>query len=851
MLQSPVMVTWHRVLTAIVLAAGCLTGTVASWAGDKSPPDETAELAERFRVWLEETELLISEEERQAFLALAEDYQRDAFIERFWRWRDPYPETITNEGRRSWTERLEASQRLFDQKDERRTVYLLNGEPAWRCRYLKVPDELWYYPASDLVGREFFVLFRERYIDGPLVVVSPDRSVNPGDAFGGRPTRLPEDLSWVCKEHHFFKYRVWLQNQDGFSLSRLYHEIVTPPEPPNPEWISEFLATSTTVAADAERFDASVEVRYPGRHQSRTVVQTVVTVAPADAAGSRGFFNFLVRGEVLREDKLFEHFRYRFDLPAGDGEAEAAEVSGQPNVLPLIFQRPLRPGEYTLLLKVEDLNAVRFFHHRRPLTVPAVTEMAELDAAIGFEEDSVARIFAEVEAAVAADRPLIRIIPPRTEILAGLQRFATLVTGRGISEVTFLLDGQPIMTKRRPPFEVELDLGELPQAKVLAVDAYGDGNDIVAHDEFLLNPGGQSFRVRLVEPRRGDRYERSLLARAEVETPDEVEPQRVEFFVNETRVATVFQPPFAQPMVLPPTEQIAYVRAVAYLADGHSTEDLVFVNTPELIEEIDVQMVELYASVLDRERQPVLELGQQDFVVAENGVEQTVRRFEPVGNLPVQVALMIDVSGSMEDGMATARQAAMQFLEQALTPRDRAALIAFDRRPRLEVGLTADQDLLSNALLGLRAAGGTALYDSLIFTLYYLTGIRGQRAVLLLSDGADEDSDFDDQEALEYVRRAGVTVYTVGLKLPSSSRRTRKLLAEVARESGGRSFFLDNVEELGNVYGTIERELRSRYLLAYQSSNTGDGFREVEVQVLRDGKKDRRLTVTALRGYYP
>ena len=87
--------------------------------------------------------------------------------------------------------------------------------------------------------------------------------------------------------------------------------------------------------------------------------------------------------------------------------------------------------------------------------------------------------------------------------------------------------------------------------------------------------------------------------------PEDGALERVEFFLNETLVATLYQPPFTQPIVLPEDGELAYVRAVAYLADGNSTEDLVFVNAPDNLEEVDVQFVELYTTVLDRGRRPV------------------------------------------------------------------------------------------------------------------------------------------------------------------------------------------------------------------------------------------------------
>ncbi len=113
----------------------------------------------------------------------------------------------------------------------------------------------------------------------------------------------------------------------------------------------------------------------------------------------------------------------------------------------------------------------------------------------------------------------------------------------------------------------------------------------------------------------------------------------------------------------------------------------------------------------------------------------------------------------------------------------------------------------------------------------------------MLSDGKDESSRFAFDDALEYARRAGVTVYAIGLGADVD----RKKLVRLSEETGGRAFFLKSAAELDGIYATIQRELRSQYLVAYQSTNTsGEGFRTVEVKLARGG-----LEAKTMRGYYP
>jgi VWFA-related protein len=198
------------------------------------------------------------------------------------------------------------------------------------------------------------------------------------------------------------------------------------------------------------------------------------------------------------------------------------------------------------------------------------------------------------------------------------------------------------------------------------------------------------------------------------------------------------------------------------------------------------------------------------------------------------------------ESLAPARDAALQFYQQILRPKDRAALITFNDRPSLSVQFTNEVATLAGGLAGLKAERGTSLWDSVIFSLYYFNGIKGQKALLVLSDGKDESSRFAYEDALEYARRAGVTVYTVGLRIPWGE--ARKKLTQIAEETGGRSFFIDSTDPLASIYSQVEEELRSQYLIAYQSASgdTSGAFRKVDLDVLQPGLEAKTMT-----GYYP
>ncbi|MDH3743636.1 MAG: VWA domain-containing protein [Acidobacteriota bacterium] len=803
-------------------------------------------LPAEYQSWLEEVQLLITDEEIETFLKLAKDYQRDSFIDRFWRVRDPYPDTGRNEFKDKWDARVAEARRVAGSLDEERALVLLaNGLPNalvdLRCSDLW-PSQVWYYEKAESNRREVMILFVQTGSLGKFRLWDPTEGLRSLYKFPtGSPNNIQSLVSTCSPDSRdallAVMRKVFSETELGYL--NLVHSLVEPPKMPSGEWAITFNSYTTDVDEGAATFSAELSVDYPGRHKTRTVTQGIVSVESSELAlselGGHTAYNLAMTGEVLRDDKLFDSFRYSFNLPSKEIEADK---------VPLLFERYLRPGDYQLILRIQDINAGSFFRVERQLSVPRVETVLNRTP----PDPETARILAEANAAIDSGETTLKIVPPRGELQTGMLRIDTLTSGSDIERVHFTLDGREVLKKRSPPFSVELDLGSLPRMRTLGAVAYDHDGEEVARDEVELNGGSHRFAIRLIEPRRDKTYTTSLRAGAIVEVPDGKAVERVEFFLNEDLVATLYQEPYSYPIVLPEAAQVAYVRAVAYQPDGNSTEDLVFVNAPEYLEELDVQFVELYIAVLNRQKRPVDDLAPADFSIFEDGVPQSSLRFEKVANLPIHAGILIDVSASMAENLESAQAAALRFFEHAMTPRDRATLITFNDHPNLIAKFTNDLQELAAGLSGLTAERGTALYDSLIFSLYYFNGIKGQRALIVLSDGRDEHSRFTFENTLEYARRAGVAIYTIGLDRGKRLGDARQKLNRLAAETGGRGFFIKEISELEPIYEEIQRELRSRYYLAYQSSNTdtsGD-FRTIEVELARSD-----LEAKTLRGYYP
>jgi Ca-activated chloride channel family protein len=853
----------YRFLVLALLALTLSAAALAAPPGkEKLPVPE--DLPARYREWLEEVALLISPKEREAFLAVKRDYQRDAFIRRFWEVRDPFPKTNRNEFAEQWRERLElAREKLGNVTEDRARMLLLNGEPAEvfpvRCDLL-LPMEIWSWPGTERIKGDFSLAFisPQGGFKGPFRLWYPSEGVSSILSLSLRARPAPEGASIAqaiaegCPRGEDIASRL----AESLDWHRVESQAQLVPSP-GEEWLSSFSSASTDIPEGAATFPAEMDLSFPGRYGSRTVVQGLVSVPRGEVSPERlegspvSAYNFLVDGEILYKGELFDRFRYRFSLPESEARSDK---------IPLVFQRYLRPGAYTLVLKVEDVTGGRYFREQRELQVPPAPAVETAAAAPAPPSPGIssapppaaapqaALAEANTAAAIGSDERTIRILPPPPGLATGRARVQAVTTGEGIARVSFELNGRPVLSKTKPPYSVELNLGDQPRTHTVRAVALDPSGEKLAEDEMVLNAGPHRFSVRLVEPQAGKMYQASLRAQAEVDVPEGETLERVELYLDETLVATLYQPPFTQPILLPRPD-VSYVRAVAYLAGGGSTEDTVIINR-EVGEELDVDLVELYTTVVDQKGRPVEGLARADFKVLEDGAEQRIARFELVKDVPIHAGLLIDTSTSMAEGkkLDAAVKGALRFFQTVITPKDRAAVITFSDAPTLAVRFTSHEEVLAGGLAGLTAEGNTALYDSLIHTLHYFGGVRGKKAIIVLSDGRDEGSRYQFEDALEYARRSGVSLYTVGIGLTPRDTDVRLKLLRLSEETGGRAFFIDRAGELERVYDSIEEELRSQYLLAYQSSNSSrdDKFRAVEVKLSRPG-----LEAKTLRGYYP
>jgi Ca-activated chloride channel family protein len=255
-----------------------------------------------------------------------------------------------------------------------------------------------------------------------------------------------------------------------------------------------------------------------------------------------------------------------------------------------------------------------------------------------------------------------------------------------------------------------------------------------------------------------------------------------------------------------------------------------------------VQLVEVYASVIDASGVPVTGLRREDFEVYEDGLPQDVSVFA-AGEFPLTVALGVDRSWSMAgDRLQLAKQASQTFL-RALRPVDRTMVVAIGSEAEVVAPLGMDRDSQLREIARLDPWSTTALHDAVIGALDRLKDEPGRQALVVLSDGADRYSRASAAEVVDRARRSNALIYGIGLGTDRSP-----LLAELAVTTGGRSFWLRDVKDLAKTLSEVARELRYQYLLGY-SARPGTVGQSPAWRSIRVVTRSSGLRVRARDGY--
>jgi VWFA-related protein len=269
---------------------------------------------------------------------------------------------------------------------------------------------------------------------------------------------------------------------------------------------------------------------------------------------------------------------------------------------------------------------------------------------------------------------------------------------------------------------------------------------------------------------------------------------------------------------------------------------------------LDVTRVNMLFTVTDKKGRFVTNLSREDFEVIENRRPQVIQEFTAETDLPLRLGILIDTSNSIRDRFKFEQEAAIQFINSVVNPsQDRAMVVTFDSSAELAADLISDTEKLAKVVRDLRPGGGTSLYDAIYFACrdklqQDQPRHKFRRAIVIVSDGDDNQSRVTRDQALEMAQKADVVIYAISTNISRIESDGDKVLKYFTGETGGRAFFPFKIEDLDQSFENIANELRHQYNIFYRPEPLkADGlYHEVELKV--KGRKD--LVVRARKGYY-
>lgn len=267
----------------------------------------------------------------------------------------------------------------------------------------------------------------------------------------------------------------------------------------------------------------------------------------------------------------------------------------------------------------------------------------------------------------------------------------------------------------------------------------------------------------------------------------------------------------------------------------------------------EVTRVNMLFAVTDKHGRFITDLTRDDFEVFENKKQQKILEFTSESDLPLRLAILIDTSNSIRDRFHFQQEAATNFINSVMRPQDKATIVSFDTSAELVADLTSDTHKLENAIRDLRPGGGTALYDAMYFAcrdklMQDQPMYKFRRAMIILSDGDDNESRYSRDQALEMAQRADTVIYTISTNISHIETEGDKVMRYFADQTGGVAFFPFEAKDLNQSFENIANELRHQYNLFYRPEPLKNDGQYHTVQIKVKGRKD--MIVRARKGYY-
>jgi len=275
-------------------------------------------------------------------------------------------------------------------------------------------------------------------------------------------------------------------------------------------------------------------------------------------------------------------------------------------------------------------------------------------------------------------------------------------------------------------------------------------------------------------------------------------------------------------------------------------------HTPPIKRNVDLVLVPV--TITDQMDRLITGLGKDNFQVFDGKQQQDIQHFSNE-DAPVSVGIIFDMSGSMTDKIDRAREAVVEFCKTA-NPQDEFFMVTFSDEPHLSAEFTSNPDDIQNKLIYTIPKGRTALLDALYLGMHKMKEAKNQRkALLIISDGGDNHSRYTEDEIKSQIKEGDVIIYGIGVYdtyFPTIEERLGpELLNEISEVTGGRTFTIDNPNDLPDVASKIGMQLRNQYVLGYKPTKTNHDGKWHKIKVkLRIPRGLPPLQVYARTGYY-
>ena len=583
---------------------------------------------------------------------------------------------------------------------------------------------------------------------------------------------------------------------------------------------------SALAADDANRANLTIAMEPLGDNEQGVVARiTFRFTVPTDIPPGTPL---LVNGSILSGAGVVHNFRYPVPpnhtsdpvvtvqtLPAGDVSIEARLM------VPLEETTPVLLGKVTQKFTVAKTN--------KPFVAGAGAS-AEAVLAEG--------VVPEVSGAV-------KILTPRRDVAPNLF-IVNVEAQEPVKKVEFWVEGKKILTRNAPPYRAELDLGQLPKRIEVRAVGYDAQGRYVDEDAFVVNERETPLEVKLTRTVTPDAVSHIKLS---IQNPKNVALKAVALYAGKKKIFEWSGPPYAVNLPSSRLAGVDFLRASVTDESNYEASDLLFLNGGRYMEEIEVNVVELPVSVTDPAGAPVANLKQSNFRVFENGKPQKITAFNYASDLPISVGVLVDHSGSMKPRMKATKEAAVEFFKEIMRGGDRAFVAGFAFDPTKLAPFVSDIGSLEAQVQAIPdAGGGTSLYDAIVTGLYRFRNLQGRKALIVLTDGEDTTSRISHDDMLTYVRASRVPIYFIGIALGFGDFSGASMMKTVAAETGAVAYFIKDVKQLKETYAALQKDLRSQYLVAYntESSTKDTKYRTVEVKVDRPDAK-----VRTIRGFIP